>query len=441
MHTMEPSNIFATIIVILMLLSPFYLVYLIIKKIRKGKDQKIQSEYNDLSSKIKHLQDEINEKSKELSLIKDELKSYEPEGALLRVGLYQPIFSFDTSEEYKAKILELREKQKALFKSNLACTCSTTWTVGTGKDAKKQGAKMTKNNIDLALRAFNNECDALISKVSSSNFEKIRNGIQHSYEHINKLNQHNLISINPAYLAIKLKELMATYEYALKKEEEKAEQARIKEEMREEARAQRELEKAQAEAERAQRDAEKELENARKLLEKDQANTELQARIAELELKYQEALENSQRAISQAQLTKSGHVYVISNIGSFGENVFKIGMTRRLEPLDRIRELGDASVPFSFDVHALIYSEDAPALENELHKVFADHQVNRVNPRKEFFKVPLEIIADEVKKRNAKIEFTMLAEASEYYQSLAMEKEHKYTDIIGSDDEGLSEEE
>ena len=97
MHTMEPSNIFATIIVILMLLSPFYLVYLIIKKIRKGKDQKIQSEYNDLSSKIKHLQDEINEKSKELSLIKDELKSYEPEGALLRVGLYQPIFSFDKS--------------------------------------------------------------------------------------------------------------------------------------------------------------------------------------------------------------------------------------------------------------------------------------------------------------------------------------------------------
>lgn len=183
------------------------------------------------------------------------------------------------------------------------------------------------------------------------------------------------------------------------------------------------------------------MENARKLLEKDQANTELQARIAELELKYQEALENSQRAISQAQLTKSGHVYVISNIGSFGENVFKIGMTRRLEPLDRIRELGDASVPFSFDVHALIYSEDAPALENELHKVFADHQVNRVNPRKEFFKVPLEIIADEVKKRNAKIEFTMLAEASEYYQSLAMEKEHKYTDIIGSDDEDLSEEE
>ncbi|WP_420913778.1 GIY-YIG nuclease family protein [Aggregatibacter actinomycetemcomitans] len=117
-----------------------------------------------------------------------------------------------------------------------------------------------------------------------------------------------------------------------------------------------------------------------------------------------------------------------------------MGMTRRLEPLDRIRELGDASVPFSFDVHALIYSENAPALENELHKVFADHQVNRVNPRKEFFKVPLDMIADEVKKRNAKIEFTMLAEASEYYQSLAMEKEHKYTDIIESDDEDLSEE-
>ncbi|HHE9187873.1 TPA: DUF4041 domain-containing protein [Haemophilus influenzae] len=386
------------------------------------------------------MQDEIYEKSKELSLIKDELKSYESEGALLRVGLYQPIFSFDTSEEYKAKILELREKQKALFKSNLACTCSTTWTVGTGKDAKKQGAKMTKNNIDLALRAFDNECDALISKVSTSNFEKIRNRIQYSYEHINKLNQHNLISINPAYLALKLKELMATYEYALKKEEEKAEQARIKEEMREEARAQRELEKAQAEAERAQRDAEKELENARKLLEKDQANAELQARFAELEQKYKEAQAQSERVKSQAQLTKSGHVYVISNIGSFGENVFKIGMTRRLEPLDRIRELGDASVPFSFDVHALIYSDNAPALETDLHKVFATYQVNRANPRKEFFKVPLEMIAEEVKKRNANIEFTMIAEAAEYRQSLAMERENQYTEIEEFKDEDLSEE-
>lgn len=138
-------------------------------------------------------------------------------------------------------------------------------------------------------------------------------------------------------------------------------------------------------------------------------------------------------------MTKSGHVYVISNIGSFGQDVFKIGMTRRLEPLDRIRELGDASVPFSFDVHALIYSEDAPALEKELHKVFADHQVNRVNPRKEFFKVSLDRIAYEVKKRNAKIEFTMLAEASEYHQSLALEKEHKYAEMFDSDDEDLSE--
>lgn len=438
---MEPSNIFATIIAILILLSPFYLVYLIIKKIRKGKDQKIQSEYNDLSSKIKQIQDEINEKSKELSLIKDELKSYESEGALLEVGLYKPMFDFNTSEEYKDKILKLREKQKTLFKAGKACICSTSWTIGNGKDAKKKGEAMTKDNIALALRAFDNECDALLTKVNSRNIAQIREKMERSYEYINKLNVRNAVKIQPTYLSLKIQELMATYEYALKKEEERAEQLRIKEEMREEARAQRELEKARADAERAQREAERELENARKLFEKDQANTELQARIAELELKYQEALENSQRAISQAQLTKSGHVYVISNIGSFGENVFKIGMTRRLEPLDRIRELGDASVPFSFDVHALIYSEDAPALENELHKVFADHQVNRVNPRKEFFKVPLEIIADEVKKRNAKIEFTMLAEASEYYQSLAMEKEHKYTDIIESDDEDLSEEE
>jgi chromosome segregation ATPase len=438
---MNSTNIIGGIIAILILCSPFLLIYWIVKKIKQRRGQKALNDYQELADKKAQLQVEIDEKSKELSLIKDELKIYESEDALLSVGLYKPMFNFDTSEEYKDKISELREKQKELFKSGRACICSTSWTVGNGKDAKKKGAAMTKDNIDLALRSFNGECDALLTKVNGRNVDRIKKSMEMSYERINKLNVRNVVKIQPAYLNLKIQELMATYEYALKKEEERAEQLRIKEEMREEARAQRELEKAKADAEKAQREAEQELENARKLLEKDRANTELQARIAELEQKYQEALERSERATSQAQLTKSGHVYVISNIGSFGENVFKIGMTRRLEPLDRIRELGDASVPFSFDVHALIYSENAPALENELHKVFADHQVNRVNPRKEFFKVPLDMIANEVKKRNAKIEFTMMAEASEYYQSLAMEKEHKYTDIIESDDEDLSEEE
>jgi hypothetical protein len=123
-----------------------------------------------------------------------------------------------------------------------------------------------------------------------------------------------------------------------------------------------------------------------------------------------------------AQQTKTGHVYVISNVGSFGTDVLKIGLTRRLEPLDRIRELGDASVPFEFDVHAMILSDDAPALEHALHRHFIASQVNKVNPRKEFFRVSLKTIREEIEKLGIQASWTMAAGATEYKQSQAIEK-------------------
>ena len=153
-----------------------------------------------------------------------------------------------------------------------------------------------------------------------------------------------------------------------------------------------------------------------------------------------EAHERKERAISMAQQTKRGHVYIISNIGSFGEQVYKIGMTRRLEPVDRIKELGDASVPFQFDIHAMIYSEDAPTLENALHKAFANKKVNMLNYRKEFFKVTLDEIEQKAKEIGLETEFTRLPEAMEYRETLAiLEKlnstvEHKTLDQIIADE-------
>ena len=123
-----------------------------------------------------------------------------------------------------------------------------------------------------------------------------------------------------------------------------------------------------------------------------------------------------------AQQTKRGHVYIISNIGAFGDNVYKIGMTRRLEPKDRVTELGDASVPFSFDIHAMIYSIDAPTLEKTLHKKFINNQVNKVNPRKEFFDVTLSDIRNIIDEMGIEAHWTMTAEAKEYYESKAMVK-------------------
>ena len=136
------------------------------------------------------------------------------------------------------------------------------------------------------------------------------------------------------------------------------------------------------------------------------------------------AYEQKERALSITQQTKSGYVYVISNIGSFGKDVHKIGLTRRLEPLDRVRELGDSSVPFTFDVHALIYSDDAPALEYQLHQVFKENSVNLVNFRKEFFKVSLDEIEKEVNKINEKeVEFIKLTEAQHYRESITIREE------------------
>jgi hypothetical protein len=183
--------------------------------------------------------------------------------------------------------------------------------------------------------------------------------------------------------------------------EEKEEQRRIKEQLREEEKARREYERAIKEAEKEEKAIQQAIDKATKelMLAGEEQRLALEQKLAELQIKFEEAEAKNQRAISMAQQTRSGHVYVISNIGSFGEDVYKIGMTRRLEPLDRVRELGDASVPFAFDVHAMIYSDDAPSLENH-HKVFNGKQVNKVNSRKEFFNVGIKDIKSTVANMN-----------------------------------------
>lgn len=192
--------------------------------------------------------------------------------------------------------------------------------------------------------------------------------------------------------------------------------------MRDEEIAQRELERAQAEAERDETRYAQALAKARDEIESAAGAKQerLTQRIEELQRRLAEAHTNKERAIARAQMTRSGHVYIISNVGSFGEHVYKIGMTRRLDPLERVRELGDASVPFQFDVHAVIYSDDAPTLECELHRVFERHRVNRVNERKEFFRVPIEQIAHAVRAQRADIEITLAAEAAEYRKTQAI---------------------
>ncbi len=196
---------------------------------------------------------------------------------------------------------------------------------------------------------------------------------------------------------------------------EREEQARIKAQIREEQLREKEIE-------RELKQLDREREAIKATLEKALAEAEGQhsAEVERLRARLKEAEERAQRAISQAQLTKAGHVYVISNIGSFGEGVFKIGMTRRLEPMERVYELSAASVPFPFDVHMMISCDNAPTLENALNRAFFRARINKTNPRKEFFKTDIESICKIVKEHHVEVEYVADAEALQYRQSLTM---------------------
>lgn len=213
-------------------------------------------------------------------------------------------------------------------------------------------------------------------------------------------------------------DLKAEYERIVRAAFVREEQARIKARIREEQRLEREVDREVKQLDRERAAIQAALDKAlREAKDAHGAEIEaLRARLAEAEAK-------SQRALSQAQMTKSGHVYVISNIGSFGDGVFKIGMTRRLEPADRIRELGDASVPFPFDVHMMISSDDAPTLENALHRELHRMRLNKANPRKEFFRAGIERIAEIVRANHGEVEYVVDAEALEYRQSMEMSEE------------------
>jgi hypothetical protein len=276
--------------------------------------------------------------------------------------------------------------------------------------------------------------------VNYKNISAMEKRIETSHEQINRLGEPWYCSISNKYLENRIEELRLSYTYEEVKQKEKEEQAQIREQMREEERAIREIEKAREQAEKDEAKFADMLEKAK--AEADRATAQdkdkLNEKIIKLEALIAEAEANRQRALSRAQMTRSGHVYVISNVGSFGEHVYKIGMTRRIEQLDRVRELGDASVPFPFDVHALIFTEDAPSLENTLHRRFNLRRVNFENMKKEFFRVSIEEIRDELQKIHQEegvesvLRLTLVAEAKQYRLSEAKRRELERSYLVDS---------
>jgi hypothetical protein len=331
-------------------------------------------------------------------------------------------YDFEELEELEGspillkKLNKVLEQKKRLLELKQAIVCDIPWTVN---NSKKQGERMTQQQIRLMLMAFNGEADAIIEGVSWKNYKQSQEKMMRLFENLNKLGKPNACRVTQDYLKLRLEELALVFKHREAVAKEREEQREIREQMREEDKARRDLERAQIEAEKEAERFTKALEKARKDVEKahGERQQQLLLEIARLEAALAQAENQRQRAIAQAQLTKSGYVYVISNVGAFGEGVYKIGMTRRLDPQDRIDELGDASVPFPFDVHAMIYTQDAPGLETALHKTFAENRINLVNLKKEFFRVELEQVAKAAKQHNADVRFSMAAEAEQFRRS------------------------
>ncbi|RMA90899.1 DUF4041 domain-containing protein [Priestia megaterium] len=337
-------------------------------------------------------------------------------------GLYDLRYDLENSEEYKEMLYKVRQTQKDAVKYDQATDYSVTWRLD---DNLRKGEAMNRRNIKMTIRSFNNECDAIIHKVKFNNVEVAEKKIRTAREQLNKLNEYNSIVITDYYLDLKLEELYLVYEYALKVQEEKEEQKRLKELLKEERRAQEELNQRLKIIQKDEQHFLNALSNYQRQLEntKEGYRYNLEKEITKLQGQLRELQEEKEKLDYRLHHAKAGYVYIISNIGSFGENIFKIGMTRRLEPLDRVKELGDASVPFAFDIHAMIFSKDAPLLERSLHNAFQDKRVNKANNRKEFFHVTLEEIKKVVyENHNDVVEFTKLAEAREYRETRMIEK-------------------
>jgi hypothetical protein len=324
----------------------------------------------------------------------------------------------DLAEKYNHKeagneLLQIRGLIKSMIKNNEVAEC----------DYVENYRKVTA--IEFILDAFNGKVDSIMAKVKHDNYGKLLQSLEDAYRLVN----HNgkafrNARITDRYYNVILEQLkLAVTVHELKKQDLQ-EQREIRDAIREEEKARRDFEKARKEVEKE----EKMLKKARKEIEEKLSQSlaedraKFEQELEEIKEKLLIAEEKGQRALSMAQQTKRGHVYIISNIGSFGENIFKIGLTRRLEPLDRVKELGDASVPFTFDIHAMIHSEDAPKLEKELHDTFNLDRVNKINYRKEFFSIPIIDIKAKMDTMDLDTHWTMKADALEFRESAEMKR-------------------
>jgi hypothetical protein len=384
-------------------------------------NQDLQAAQAEYAKRWQGFDQQLKELARQIDLRKKEIIVLDDEILLESFALYKPKFKFLTSEEYKTRLDACREKQKQLIKGGLAVQINENWTVN---NSKVEGHKMVIDMKKLILRSFNNECDYCVDNVKFNNMEVNEKRIKKSFEELNKLGRIMQAIITEAYKKAKYEELYLAFEYQQKKQEEKEEQKRVREELREQQKLEQEIRQARERLAKEKKhfaQALNVLESKLKEAINDSERDVIMEKLEEVKGQYSE-LEKEEKVIDYRENNaKAGYVYIISNIGSLGENVYKIGMTRRLEPLERIDELSDASVPFEFDVHALIFSDNAPALEGKLHEHFYTTRVNKLNTRKEFFKADIHEIEKVIKENYDKVvDVVKEAPAEQYRESLLL---------------------
>ena len=377
-------------------------------EILKNAQEKYKKIEEDTEKKVINLEANINKLQEEYKILNNDY-TYEISKFTIEDNI--------TSEEYKRKYNLSILREKTVTKIGAA--------LDTVYQSNNHSVKEINSDEKQLLRCFNSEIAAILTSITIKNIDSSKKKIIRTFETLNKLFETDKVSISSNMLEIKLEQADLMYAYQYQKEQERLQQKAIREQMVEEEKVRREIEKEKAKIEKEENQFKKEITKLMGYMQKsNEAEKQLYIdKIHELEAKLKQVEADKKDVLNREQNTRAGYVYVISNIGSFGEDVYKIGMTRRLEPMDRVKELGDASVPFEFDVHAMIFSDDAPALETVLHNTFRDNQVNKVNPRKEFFRVKLSEIEKVVKENfNATVTFTKVAEAAQYRESLKLEQ-------------------
>ncbi len=385
---------------------------------RKAQIENCKEKETEHQKRVKELERQIRKLEKEIVDDEDTIEIQES-------GIYTPKYNLMRADEYRARLLEVRAKQSDMIKQHEAV--NTPHPLSFSYDQKK-GMKINADITTLLLRAFNIECDDVIEHVRYGNIEASEKKITVARTKLNKIGETLGFHIHSAYYRLKIEELYLAYEYESKKQEEKEQQKEARALLREEAKVARELEEARRRLEKEQRHYQNALKQVK--LQELCATGEQSIALAEKRLDIENTLQKIDKEFAdidyRAANQRAGYVYVISNVGSFGEGIYKIGMTRRLDPMERVYELSDASVPFNFDVHAMIFSDDAPTLEAALHAAFADRKINFVNPRREFFRVSLAEIKKEIRKNYDKtVEFVDEAPAEQYRQSQALKKQQE----------------